>query len=496
MAAYANPTEATNSLGSAFSPQTPEQVAAITNAASYVPINPNTAPTVNPGMLGTQPLNIQSSPTTPVPNISNIQPSTPTGTTPTAPAPGQTNTFTDKLSGLVAKFTGKATDKQIAETTATAPLEAQKSELSAQMKRLQADSLAQQEAATNRVGGTTETNGIDTNKVRRTNAIEGLLIQSRLDSLDGNIASAKANADLAIESKYAQIQQDIQNEKINIYNNWDTFNRAEKKRFSATLAQIDADDQFAKQNMEDEKAIQNMVIQAAQGGADNKTLDDISKSPDVATALRKAGKALGAEFAQKLKQQKFENDIALREIALKEKASMGNDITKVTADNLVQAMGSSKISATTKTTVGNILGVINAAESTAKGNPNGTIGGISPLNSVLDVKVPFTNIGLPFREALQSTSGTKNKAFINSINLRVQQWASGASLTKQQIDQVNKLVPTGDETDEKFKEKLNNLVNTMNDYIKGSLAAEGITYSPEPVDLWKPTTSLDDVFKL
>ena len=120
---------------------------------------------------------------------------------------------------------------------------------------------------------------------------------------------------------------------------------------------------------------------------------------------------------------------------------------------------------------------------------------INTVNTLLNIKIPFTEIGLPFREALKSAEGTRNTAYINAINLKVQQWASGASLTKQQIEQVAKLVPMTSDIDTKVREKLNNLVDIMQQQIKGSLQSEGIDYQPQKADLFAQNQTLADIFK-
>lgn len=263
-------------------------------------INPNTSSTINPDMLGTTPLNIRPTTSPTIPNIASLPgsgtaPTTATGTGAgsTTPPAGQTNTFTDKLSGLVAKFTGKAQEQQIAEQTATAPLEQQKAQLGAQIKRLQADTLSQQEAAINRVGGSPAANSYDQQQIARTHSIQGLLLQSQIDSLSGDIASAKTNADLAVETKYSQIQQDIQKARDDIYNNWESFSGAEKKRASAALAQLDANDQYAKQNIEDEKAIQAMAAAALSNNPGNQAVqlavNEATKTGDLAKATELLG---------------------------------------------------------------------------------------------------------------------------------------------------------------------------------------------------------------
>lgn len=176
---------------------------------------------------------------------------------------------------------------------------------------------------------------------------------------------------------------------------------------------------------------------------------------------------------------------------------IGNVVTAETADTISTVLGSNKVGAATRTAIGTILGVINAAEEMAKASPTGAFGGISPLSSLLDIKIPFTETSVigPLREAFRSAEGTRNVAFINAINLKVQQWASGAALTEQQTRQVEKLVPTVTDTDAKVQEKLNSLVDIMNLQIRGALQAEGIDYKPQNVDLFAQNKTLEEIFK-
>lgn len=167
-------------------------------------------------------------------------------------------------------------------------------------------------------------------------------------------------------------------------------------------------------------------------------------------------------------------------------ADINSTIAAIARDN--------KLSAGTQTAISPILGVINAAQDLAESNPTGEFKGISPLNSVLDAKIPLVGIGLPFRSSLQSKEGINNEGYINGINLKVQQWASGASLTDAQTKQVEQMVPTKDDTDEHVQEKLNNLVNFMQQQIGSTLATNGIVYKPAKVDLFSGNKSLADIF--
>lgn len=170
----------------------------------------------------------------------------------------------------------------------------------------------------------------------------------------------------------------------------------------------------------------------------------------------------------------------------------GSDINQAIAN----AAASNKLSAPTQTSIGPILGVINAAKAMADNNPGGKFGGINPLNVVNDSSI--FGIGLPFRQASMSNAGVQNRGAINGINLKVQQWASGASLTTAQTKQVETMVPTVTDTDAKVAEKLNNLTNFMNQQMKATLATSAVQYNPVEVDLYGKGSdqekSLNDIF--
>lgn len=162
------------------------------------------------------------------------------------------------------------------------------------------------------------------------------------------------------------------------------------------------------------------------------------------------------------------------------------------SSTITNIISNSKIGQGTKTVLANILGVINASEDLAKANQLKGFKGVSPLNSLLNMKIPFTDISIvPFRQALKSKEAIQSEGYINAINLKVQQWASGAALTKQQTEQVERFTPKMTDTDNAVRTKLNNLTNFMYTQAKSALQSEGIKYTPEQVnlfeiyDLWK-----------
>jgi hypothetical protein len=147
---------------------------------------------------------------------------------------------------------------------------------------------------------------------------------------------------------------------------------------------------------------------------------------------------------------------------------------------------SNKIGDSAKNNLSSILGVNKALEDLAQARQYKPIKGVSPFNVIADIKIPFTDIGIvPFREAGMRAESVQNRGYLDAVNLKVQQWASGASLTKQQTEQVNRLTPKATDTDANVRTKMNNLVNFMNQQVAGTLASQGVDYIPERVNLFE-----------
>lgn len=115
-----------------------------------------------------------------------------------------------------------------------------------------------------------------------------------------------------------------------------------------------------------------------------------------------------------------------------------------------------------------ILGVIAATQKLAERNPEGNFEGLG----IITAPIP----------ALSSSEGRTNKADVGAINLKVQQWASGASLTEDQTKKVNELTPRQGETYAQTKDKINGLTNFMLTQAQGLMAAQGVEYNPEEID--------------
>lgn len=92
--------------------------------------------------------------------------------------------------------------------------------------------------------------------------------------------------------------------------------------------------------------------------------------------------------------------------------------------------------------------------------------------------------GFLFRTRTRGAEPTANRSAIEAINLRVGQWASGASLTEQQQKQVDKMTPRVGDSDRQIRNKVNALTNFMMSDISGKLSTQGVNIDPASVDFW------------
>lgn len=116
------------------------------------------------------------------------------------------------------------------------------------------------------------------------------------------------------------------------------------------------------------------------------------------------------------------------------------------------------------------INVLSSLQQLADKNPQGKFKGLAP-----GIRIPSIWAGKSARD---------NRSAVNAINLKVQQWASGASLTSEQTKQVRKITPDKNDTDAQVRDKINQLSHFMLGQIQGQLAGQGIYYEPPQVDYW------------
>lgn len=263
----------------------------------------------------------------------------------------------------------------------------------------------------------------------------------------GAYDSAKAMADRAVAAKMEFRQNQIAVLGQIYTANKDIFSTAEQHQFEAAQAtrnnqlQIDAHKETAK-------------------------YDEMIKQSDPLYRAQLSGQYLANQKAAHELQTSGGVDAS----------NLGGTPTANNGAALTSIIRSSKIGAGTKTQLANILGVVNASSDLAKNNATGSFGGVYPgAGAVNFVKGLFGK---------KDTASINNEGSIDAINLKVQQWASGASLTAQQTAQVNKFVPNVNDSDSQARDKLNNLSNFMLTQAQSQLQSEGVNFTPQRVDLF------------
>lgn len=255
----------------------------------------------------------------------------------------------------------------------------------------------------------------------------------------------------------------------------------------------------------------DLAIEALRNGAPTSVVSAMQKAqtPEEATSI-------GGTYIGKLDRElaaanlaNVHSQIAARnaEAAL---AAQGGSVDGVVANNTAMAgltadqkntavltsLLKGEIGQGTRTNLANVLGVVAAAQDLAAQRPDGNFVGISPLNKFIDgIPLPFTEAKLPiipFRNTFMRQESTENRQYLEAINLKVQQWASGAALTDKQTDQVEKFTPRAGDRDATVKTKLNGLVNFMLTQSAAQLQSEGITYVPEKVNLFEAAELLEE----
>lgn len=325
---------------------------------------------------------------------------------------------------------------------------------------------------------------------------------------NNDLTMAKDSIDKAVQLEFAAQTRELDIRKAQLDEIKPLLDGEQKKQAIVMQAQLEDRARQLEEAQTNKKAVLEVMMKAAQAGADQETLDTIRDAQSPEEAIAAAGQTLGEEFRQQMQQQRFDNDMktqglaierarlkinqsaqALDELKFAYEQSLNSGLltTASTAADLTRLLGNSKITATTKTNVGNLLGVINAAETFANSNADGKVAGFYPGAAVVDWLTP---------KGLKRDDTIKNEGAIDAIHLRIQQWASGASLTNEQTKKVDAMVPTKTDSDRTSRAKMNNLVTQMQQYIRGNLAAEGITYEPPPVDLFSEHQSLEEIFAL
>lgn len=420
-----------------------------------------------------------------------------------ANATGAKQTFFEKL------LTRKTEAGVSSEQYATEGVDVNKQELNDINNRILASEQAQKNElrALETAAGTIEGKSQAQAAINRKYAFEQSDLAVIQLAKQGKYDSAKEVADRKVDAILEEDRNILEAYKFNYEDNKELFTKKEQRQYEENIKK--ADREYAKKEAS-LKTNADIALDFLRNGGDSATAQRIANSATISEALGLAGSKLVSQDTQLVK---LDNGTSLLinsktgDVLKTYGAGTGTTVSGIVANQeslkdlptlqknnvvLTQILQDQKIGQGTRTQTANSLGVINAVQDLASAHQTGGFGGISPFNVALDVKIPFTDKNLiPGRNAAMTNEGIQNRQYLEAINLKVQQWASGASLTKQQTEQVEKLTPRPTDTDDNLRVKMNGLVNFMLTQVKSQLQSEGKTFEPVKVDLFETQTLLN-----
>lgn len=227
------------------------------------------------------------------------------------------------------KLATKTSRKAALETEAGVPvLNKQLNELNQQIRSIQAESLAATQRAEDRPMSLGLIRG-EQAAVERQRAVKTYGLAAAAEAIQGNIALANDNVARSLDAEFGGLEQEIENKKFLLSVNMDNFNAEEKRRAEKQQIALDAQKEALTQVRADKATILQTMLTAAQSGADNTTLQNIQNAKTPQEAVTIAGKVLGAQFADQKKQQAFENNIKLAQLAIDERKARNESAAAV-----------------------------------------------------------------------------------------------------------------------------------------------------------------------
>ena len=329
---------------------------------------------------------------------------------------------------------------------------------------------------------------------RQSEAASIALQQTKRNIMSNDLLRAKEDINRVLDLTYGDSETKAQNALLMIDRLDGKLSAEEskelaesKKIYDLQLAKIDEDKAT-------KKSVANLAIEARKNGADGATVDAILSSETEEDAIANAGQFLRDPDAG-LAREKFEygkgqdsldrdyQNTQLKIDAAKnglqfDSATGGLSYIQDSTDytDLLSIMGSADIPDGQKNQIGAANDVVTALEDWALNNGDGKFVGLGVAGAVKEGIKGIFNAKNP--------DAIVNEQNLEALNLKIQQWASGASLTDEQTKQVERLAPSKSDSDKNIRVKMNGLIDYMNGVIKSRLEVNGIPYDPPPSDLF------------
>ena len=135
-------------------------------------------------------------------------------------------------------------------------------------------------------------------------------------ALQGNIVAAQSSINRAIDLKYSTIDAELDLRERQLDAAYQRMTKAEQRRADAVRLSIEDHRQAVADRKEREKTLQSIALESARFGADPETMSRMQQASTLTEAIAIATPFLSAEFKRKVEQQKFDNQIQLRQVAI------------------------------------------------------------------------------------------------------------------------------------------------------------------------------------
>ncbi len=317
--------------------------------------------------------------------------------------------------------------------------------------------------------------------VQATNDSEVGALNAQAQAVAGEYDMAVQTAQKAVDAKYKPIKEKLEIQKLQLEAIKPLLDADQKKQAAEMDRAIKLEERNYDKLIADEKIIQNLSLEAAKNGASSGIISKIASAKSFEEAIRIGGGYMADPLDRSIKAaqlRKLNQDFTKSNREM-EDAVVNSVVNEKDPTKLISNFFKTNPKIKTNQDINNAAGVVSAIN-----NFSGTVGG-GKIKGYGFLGGGF----LP--EAFKSQKGIQNKAQISSIEGKVQQWLSGAALSKAQEKLVNKMIPERNDNDATVRTKLNSLTNYMLGDIKGRATAQGAQFEYIPVDLFsKPDTSV------
>ena len=303
----------------------------------------------------------------------------------------------------------------------------------------------------------------------------------------GNIEAIKSEAQRKTKLVTDAIDNDITYFKDFESQNVDALDKKQKEKLALIVDNLGKKKEEAKK-LEEAKAQMLMEISNNGGGTNTALVKRIQEAGSIGDVY---GIASGSGFIGKLDRElksaqisKVIQDTANSGVknAPQMIAEQANIFTqegnpKTNKEVIASILATDLVKAGTKARLAPANAVMNSIEEFSAQRQGGEFVGVGLFGRAKEFYKGFVDKTNP--------QATENWSNLSALNLKTQQWASGASLSPEQTKEVMKMVPNSTDSDKKVRTKLNQLYNYMANNVESELLTDGVNINFKPVNLFE-----------